>query len=219
MATVPEAIPQDPIRRYSNTAVAFHWITVALVLTQVVLGFAFAEFMPEGTARSQVFAWHKTIGALILILVLIRLGYRLANPPPPFPVELPRWKRIAAVWNHRAFYFLLIVLPLTGLIAVSGMSETGTTRLAGGLVIPVLPGIGRETGETSGDLHVVLVFTTIALLLLHVAAAISQQFFEHDRTAGRMPPFHAPAGEEAVIGQGQSSGPPANSASPTPPRR
>ena len=42
MATVPEAVPQDPVRRYSNVAVAFHWLTAALVLTQIVLGFAFA---------------------------------------------------------------------------------------------------------------------------------------------------------------------------------
>jgi cytochrome b561 len=202
MATVPEAVTQDPIRRYSNPAVAFHWITVALVLTQVVLGFAFAEFMAKGPARSEVFAWHKTIGALILVLAIIRLAYRLKNPPPPFPTELPRWKRIAAVWNHRAFYFLLIVLPLTGLIAVSGMSPTGITQLVGGVTIQIIPGIGHDTGETSGDLHVILVFTTIALLLLHVAAALSQQFFEHDRAAGRMPPFQAPGGEQAVVGQG-----------------
>jgi cytochrome b561 len=74
--------------------------------------------------------------------------------------------------------------------------------LVGGLTIPIIPGIDKATGETSGDVHVILVFTTIALLLLHVAAAISQQFFEHDRAAGRMPPFKAPGGEEAVIGQG-----------------
>ena len=202
MASVPKAVPQDPIRRYSNTAVALHWVTVVIVLTQVVLGFAFAEFMAKGPARSEVFAWHKTLGVLILVLALIRLGYRLANPPPPFPPELPRWRRIAAVWNHRAFYFLLIVLPLTGLIAVSGMSPTGHTTLIGGVSIPVIPGIARDTGETSGDLHVVLVFTTIALLLLHVAAALQQQFFEHDRAAGRMPPFHAPGGEQAVIERG-----------------
>jgi cytochrome b561 len=202
MASVPEAVPQDPIRRYSDTAVALHWITAVLVLTQVVVGFTFAEFMEKGPAKANLFAWHKTIGALILVLALIRLGYRLANPPPPFPTELPRWRRIAAVWNHRAFYFLLIVLPLTGLIAVSGHSPNGTTQLVGGITIPIIPGIGEGTGETSGDVHVILVFTTIALLLLHVGAAIQQQFFEHDRAAGRMPPFHAPGGEEAVIGQG-----------------
>lgn len=202
MASVPEAVPQNPIRRYSNTAVVLHWLTVILVLTQVVLGFAFAEFMPEGPTKAEVFAWHKTLGALILMLAVIRLCYRLANPPPPFPVELPRWRRVAAVWTHRAFYFFLIVLPLTGLLAVSGMSPDGHTTLVGGLSVPTIPGIGRETGGTAGDLHVVLVFSTIALLLLHAAAAISQQFFEHDRAAGRMPPFRAPNGEHAVVGQG-----------------
>ena len=202
MATVPEAVPQDPIRRYSNTAMTIHWITVVLILTQVVLGFAFAEFMPDSPAHDQVFAWHRTLGVLILLLALIRLGYRLKNPPPPFPPELPSWRRHVAVWNHRLFYFGMIALPLTGLIAVSGFTEGHPTTLAFGIPFPTIPGIDKAAGETSGDLHVLLVFTTIALLLLHVGAALHQQFIEHSRVAGRMPPFQAPGGEQAVIGQG-----------------
>ena len=202
MATVPEAAPQEPIRRYSNVAVAIHWITVALVLTQVVIGFTFAEFMERGPARDQLFIWHKTLGATILVLALIRLAYRLKNPPPPFPPELPAWRRQVAVWNHRLFYFGLIALPLTGLIAVSGLTQGPTTPLIGGIPLPTVPGIDKATGTMSADLHVVLVFVTIALLLLHVGAALHQQFIEHSRVAGRMPPFHAPGGEHAVIGQG-----------------
>ena len=203
MATVPEAVPQDPIRRYSNVAVTIHWLTVALVLTQVVIGFTFHRFMEPGPARDELFTWHKTLGALILLTSLIRLGYRLNNPPPPFPTDLPEWRRKAAVWNHRLFYLLLIVLPVTGLVAVSGMThDSWFTPLIGGIPLPVVPGISKDTGEMSGDLHVVLVFTTIALLLLHVGAALYQQFVEHDRAAGRMPPFRAPDGEQAVIGQG-----------------
>jgi cytochrome b561 len=202
MVTVPEAVPQSPIRRYSNVAVTIHWLTVALVLTQVVLGFSFAEFMAPGPERDAVFTWHRTIGATILVLALIRLAYRLRNPPPPFPTDLPAWRRHVAVWNHRAFYFLLIFLPLTGLTAVSGMTHGRMTTLAGGIPFPTIPGVSEALGDTFGDLHVVLVYSTIALLLLHVGAAIYQQFFEHDRTAGRMPPFQAPNGEEAVIGQG-----------------
>jgi cytochrome b561 len=202
MATVPEAVPQDPIRRYSNVAVTFHWIIVALVLTQVVIGFTFAEFLPRGPTQAMLFTWHKTLGALILLLTLARLGYRLKNPPPPFPPELPHWRRIVAVWNHRLFYILLILLPLTGLVAVSGMTKGWATRLIAGIPLPVVPGVSADTGEMSGDFHVVLVVTTIALLLLHVGAAVYQQFVEHDRAAGRMPPFQAPGGEQAVIGQG-----------------
>lgn len=202
MATVPEAVPQDPVRRYSNVAVTLHWLTVALVLTQVVIGFTFHRFMEPGPERTELFTWHKTLGATILLVTLIRLAYRLNNPPPPFPTDLPHWRRIAAVWNHRAFYFLLIALPLTGLIAVSGTADNWFTPLVGGIPLPVVPGVSEGTGELSGEVHVVLVFTTIALLLLHVGAALYQQFVEHDRTSGRMPPFQAPGGERAVIGQG-----------------
>lgn len=202
MPSVPEAVPQDPIRRYSNAAVTIHWLTAALVVAQVVLGFAFAEFLPDGPASDMAFTWHKTIGATILVLALIRLAYRLKNPPPPFPPDLPKWRRYVAVWNHRLFYFALIVLPLTGLIAVSGMAKGPTTELAGGIRLPVIPGISEGTGDMSGDLHKLLVYITIALLLLHIGAALYQQFVEHDRTAGRMPPFQAPDGEQAVIGQG-----------------
>jgi cytochrome b561 len=202
MATVPDAVPQSPIRRYSNVAVTFHWVVVALVLTQVAIGFTFAELLPRGPEQHALFTWHKTLGALILLLTLARLGYRLKNPPPPFPPELPHWRRIVAVWNHRLFYLMLILLPLTGLIAVSGGAKTWFTPLVGGIPLPVVPGISEDTGDTSGDVHMLLVYTTIALLLLHVGAAIYQQFFVHERTAGRMPPFQAPGGEEAVIGQG-----------------
>ena len=205
MTTVPEPATQHPIRRYSNVAVAFHWTVVALVLTQVVIGFTFAEFLPKGPTQAALFTWHKTLGALILLLTLARLAYRLKNPPPPFPPELPPWRRTIAVWNHRLFYALLILLPLTGLVAVSGHAKSWFTPLVGGIPLPVVPGISGDTGDTSGDVHVVLVYTTIALLLLHVGAAIQQQFFEHDRTAGRMPPFQAPGDERAVIGQGGSA--------------
>ena len=207
MATVPQAAAQHPIRRYSNVAVAFHWTVVALVLTQVAIGFTFAELLPKGPTQAAVFTWHKTLGALILLLTLARLAYRLRNSPPPFPRELPHWRRIVAVWNHRLFYLLLILLPLTGLIAVSGDARRWFTPLIGGIPLPVVPGISGDTGDTSGGVHVVLVYTTIALLLLHVGAAIYQQFFEHDRSAGRMPPFQAPGDERAVIGQGGSAVP------------
>jgi cytochrome b561 len=202
MVSVPEAVPQDPIRRYSNVAVTIHWLTAGLVVIQIILGFVFAEFLPLGPTQQAVLTWHKTIGVIILLLALVRLAYRLKNPPPPFPPELPKWRRYVAVWNHRLFYFGLIFLPLTGLVTISGMTKGPTTPLVGGIPLPVIPGVDEATHELFGDLHLILVITTLALLALHVGAALYQQFVEHDRTAGRMPPFQAPGGEEPVIGQG-----------------
>ena len=113
-----KAREQRPLRRYSNVAVAFHWVTAILVLFQIWLGLSFAD-MARGPEKADLFTWHRTIGALILLVVLARLTYRLFNPPPPYPPELPRWERIAGTWNHRLFYLLLIAMPIGGLLAVS----------------------------------------------------------------------------------------------------
>lgn len=198
MASVPEATPQRPLLRYNNGAVALHWVTALLVVTQVVVGFAFMS-MAEGPQRGDWFAVHKTLGATILILSLARLAWRIGNPPPPYPPELPRWERIAGVWNHRIFYVLLITLPLTGLLAISaGASQAGkhTTGLLGGIPLPFVPGVPKSAQETLGDTHVILVFVTLALVVLHVAAALKHQI-EANRAAGRMPPFRSP-GETAI---------------------
>ncbi|MBJ7499442.1 MAG: cytochrome b [Sphingopyxis sp.] len=193
MASVPEATPQQRLLRYNNGAVWLHWLTALVVIAQVVVGFTFAN-MERGPARGDLFTVHKTLGATILLLALIRLGWRLSHPPPPFPTELPKWERIASVWTHRAFYVLLIILPLTGLIAVSGGASAegkATTPLLGGIPLPLIPGISEDAGETMGGLHELLVFVTLAILALHVAAATKHQI-QHNRAAGRMPPFKAP---------------------------
>lgn len=176
--------------RYRAIVVWIHWITAAVVVTQVVVGFTFHRVLERGTPeRMELFAWHKTLGALILILTLIRLAVRLMNKPPPYPSDFPKWERFLAVWNHRLFYILLVALPLTGLAAVSGRAEDGTVPLLFGLALPAIPGIPEE--NAFGDVHVVLVFTTLALVVLHVSAALYNQFGSATSVADRMPPFRA----------------------------
>ena len=176
--------------RYRSIVVWIHWITAAVVVAQVAVGFTFNRLYEQGTPeRAEFFAWHKTLGALILILALIRLAVRLMNPPPPYPSDFPKWERFLAVWNHRLFYILLIALPLTGLAAVSGRAEDGTVPLLFGLSLPAIPGVPRE--NEFGEVHEILVWTTLALVVLHVSAALYNQFGSSTNVADRMPPFRA----------------------------
>ena len=176
--------------RYRSIVVWIHWITALVVACQVVVGFLFHRFYAEGTPeRAEMLAWHKTIGAVILLLALLRLAVRLMNPPPPYPSDFPRWERAAAVWSHRLFYVLLIALPLTGLAAVSGRATDGTVHLLFGLSLPAIPGIPRD--NEFEDVHMVLVWITLALLVIHVGAALKNQLASRTAVADRMPPFRA----------------------------
>jgi len=170
--------------RYKSIVVWIHWITALFVVAQVVIGLKFAD-MPKGPVRTDLFAWHKTVGAIILLLALVRLAVRLMNPPPPFPQDIPKWERTAAVWSHRLFYFLLVALPLTGLAAVSKRAVGGMTDLQFGLRFPVVP------IPALGEAHVFLVWSLIVLLVIHVGAALKQQFFDRGEVADRMPPFRS----------------------------
>jgi len=176
--------------RYKKIVVWIHWITALVVVTQVVIGFMFHRVYEQGTPeRMEMLAWHKTVGALILVLALIRLAVRLMNPPPPYPSDFPKWERFAAVWSHRLFYVMLIVLPLTGLAAVSGRAVDGKVPLLFGLSLPAFPGIPKD--NEFGDVHMVLVWITLALVVLHVSAALYNQFRSSTNVADRMPPFRA----------------------------
>ena len=171
--------------RYSHGAATFHWLTAILVLSQIYVGFRFGD-LPKGPERMEMFTIHKTLGATILIVTLLRLAYRLMNPPPPYPSDVPKWDRALAVWSHRIVYTALIALPLTGLIAVSDRAKDGWIDLLWGLRIPALP-IGD--GEVFGEVHEILVWTTIVLLVVHVAAAIYHHLIIRDAASGRMPPL------------------------------
>ena len=169
--------------RYSHGAATFHWLTAAMVLGQIWVGLQFAD-MPKGPERMQLFTVHKTLGVAILLVTLLRLGYRLMHRPPPYPADLPRLDRFVAVWSHRLFYGLLVALPLTGLIAASGKAKNGMVDLLWGLQVPALP-----LGEGLGEVHAALAWATIALLILHIAGGVWHQWIRRDHAAGRMPPL------------------------------
>ena len=174
--------------RYRRAVMWIHWITASVVIAQVIVGFAFHRFLERGTPeRMEMLAWHKTLGVAILLLALLRLAVRLMNPPPPYPSDYPKWRRFFAVWNHRLFYILLLVLPLTGLAAVSGRAEDGWVALQLGFSFPAIPGIPTE--NEYGDIHEILVWITLALVVLHVSAALYNQFVDRGAVAGRMWPF------------------------------
>src|SRR5712692_6579888 len=86
---------------YTITARALHWITAALVLTQIPLGLLVVN-VKMGAWHDGLYNLHKSIGAVLIPIVLFRLAYRLTHPPAPMPVfglfELPHiWREDRAL--------------------------------------------------------------------------------------------------------------------------
>ena len=182
--------------RYGNVAMTFHWAIALLIAANLGLGFYFANVMnshdPGFFAVIQI---HKSIGLTILVLSLLRLGWRLVNPIPPLPKNFGWGMKILARGTHYLFYLLIIAVPLVGWSMVSA-SPRGTPTLYFGLfqwpAIPFLAELPRAAKRSYTDVlmetHAVLAYSAAALLVLHVSAALWHHFSRRDDVLKRMIP-------------------------------
>ena len=91
-----------------------HWTVAVLVLSQICLGWA-AKSWHLSPTKIDLFVWHKSIGMLILVLMLARVAWRSINVTPSLPSGMAPLERLAARLSHVLLYILLL-MPLTGWI-------------------------------------------------------------------------------------------------------
>ncbi len=177
--------PPDLGRPYDTVSRAFHWLVVALVLLQVALAFVLPSLLPK-SAEDSITAWHLATGSTILLVMLLRLGWRLAHPMPPAPNDLPAALRLLARGTHWAFYLVLILLPLLGWMAANAYGAT--PRLLGLIPLPRLLAPDQATAETIGGVHKTVAIVLLALIALHVSGALYHALVKRDGVIRRMLP-------------------------------
>lgn len=176
--------------RYSSVSVGLHWLIAALLIAQIFLGGWFSD-LPRGPEKGEAFGLHLSLGVTILVLSLVRLGWRLTHPAPPLPAHYKGWERLLARATHVLFYVVMVGMPLTGWIMTSD-SPGPYPNVWGVLPWPKLPGVGEGAGELAGTLHTEVVLKMFwALLALHIAGALKHQLLDRDGTLWRMLPLVA----------------------------
>ena len=143
----------------------------------------------HGPARSAAILVHKATGLTILVLSLARLVWRLAHRPPPFPDAIRRWEAVAARTVHWLFYLLMVVLPMSGWLMVSASAARKPLSWYGLFGLPYLPVEGdKALGGFAHEPHEILGYAMIALIVLHVAAALKHHYGDRTRLLARMWP-------------------------------
>jgi cytochrome b561 len=168
---------------YSLTARTLHWITAVLVLTAIPIGIVMAN-MSAGPLQDSLFDLHRSIGTVIIPVIIVRLAYRLTHPPLPLPDDIPPIQQFAAYATHWGLYALLIVQPFIGWVATSAY---GAPIMVFGLF--ELPPIWPKDQPFSEPLFVAHQLTGVAIACLaagHVGAALYHHFVRNDRVLMRM---------------------------------
>lgn len=168
---------------YNNVAKLLHWLIAVLLAVQ----FAVAWTMPDihrDTKPVDLIAWHLSIGVVILLVMLIRLGWRSVSAVPPPPADLAPPLRLLSRVTHAMLYGIVIILPLLGWINAS--SRGWAVMLFGLIPLPVLAPSGSSWGHEMGDIHQLVAWILLGVAGLHVLGALYHQFILRDRLLSRM---------------------------------
>jgi cytochrome b561 len=171
--------------RYHPVAKALHWLVALLVAIQFGIAWAMPDIGPHTTLGGLI-SLHSTVGALIGVAVLVRISWRLRHSAPGATATEPRWLRAAARVSHGTLYVLLLIVPLLGWAAAS--AHGWRVMLVPHLALPALLPPGSAAGFLAGDVHTFLAYTLLAIVVIHIAAALYHRLILRDEVLARMLP-------------------------------
>lgn len=153
---------RNTLTRYGLVTMIFHWVIAIIVIGQLSLGLYMAD-LPSSMQKVRFFGWHKEFGVLILMLIILRLIWRLFNITPLLSEKLPHWQAITARSVHWIFYVFLVILPLSGwmMTSAAGLSVS----FFGLFVLPDLVRPNPQLRDWLIQIHSVLGFTLIGFVL------------------------------------------------------
>lgn len=180
--------PAIPASGYTHTAIALHWLIAIALASTFALGLYMHE-LPLSPQKLKLYSWHKWAGVTIFLFVALRLAWRLGHRPPPLPILMPAWQRLAAEATHVLLYLLMFAVPLSGWLMSS--AKGFQTVWFGVLPLPDLLNKDAELGDLLQQVHMILNFSMAGLVLAHLGAALKHHFLERDDVLARMLPFLA----------------------------
>ena len=171
---------------WGAVAKSLHWIVALLIIGELVLG-TIVEDLKVSPQKFELFVWHKSIGVTILLLVVIRIVWRITNPTPTLPDRTPTWEKRLAHAGHGLLYLLMLAVPLTGW----WVSDTSRIpfRIFWSVPTPDLLAPDRDISALAADVHGILTKLLLAVIVLHIVAALRHHLVLRDNTLTRMLPF------------------------------
>lgn len=172
-----------PAAAYTVLQRALHWITAVAVILLLTAGIAMNN-VPPGPWMNNLYVLHWSLGVLVLPLALLRIAIRLRRPSPGYPADMPAWQRQAAHANHALLYAILVVNPLLGYLTKSAYGGSVTFFW----VIDLPPVIGKNEAlfERLSTVHGLIGFAMIAVVAVHIAAALHHGLLKRDGIFSRM---------------------------------
>ena len=180
---------------WGNIAVGFHWLVALLIVALSALGWVAANWHLSPTKIS-LFMWHKSIGLIVLGLVVLRLLWRTLDRHPAFPLDMSCTEQRLATAVHCTLYACMFAMPISGWVINSAAGFP--FKLFGLWPVPDIAAPNESLQEGAELVHLSLFWLLAGTVGLHVLAALRHHFIKRNSVLLRMLPGYRRADENAV---------------------
>lgn len=177
-------MPWNTNERWGWPARVMHWLIALLLFIQIGIAFVMDE-VPEHLERYYL-GWHASVGASILAVMIVRLVWASMNISPQQPATSPYWQHLAARSVHWALYLVTFATVIAGWALIGTERDPVTVELFGFIPLPHLAQPNSPYHDLLGEVHETLAFTLMALIIVHVAAALYHHVVLRDDVLRRM---------------------------------
>jgi cytochrome b561 len=170
--------------QYDNTAKVLHWLVVALLLAQYLIGWLMPD-IHRGMKPGDAMTWHISVGIVMLALIVLRLVWRLTHRVAP-ESSLEPWQRAGAEAVHWLLYVLVLLTTISGWLFASFRGWSISF-----FFLAPLPMLSSETATALRAInhwHQKFEWTLLILIGVHVLAALVNLLFYRNRVMQRMLP-------------------------------
>ncbi|SLN73533.1 cytochrome b [Roseisalinus antarcticus] len=170
------------MQRYHPALVALHWVMALMIVVALAAGgLLLANMPPDSPDKVSALGGHMVFGMAIGVLLILRFVTRIRSTHPPHAGTGNDLLDRIGRWTHLGFYVLIAAMVLSGLAMAFG---AGLFPIVFGGAAPILPPELQDLPQRAA--HGVIATVLVALIALHVAAALYHHIVLRDGLLRRM---------------------------------
>ena len=169
---------------YNRTSIFIHWLVALIIIGLFSSGYWMVELNYYSPWYKSAPFWHKSVGIVLLALMLFRVSWRgLKGAPKPLTSH-SKTVQLASSMTHLALYILIFTILCSGYLIST--ADNRPIEVFGWFEVPSLGELFTEQADRAGLVHQFGAYSLIALAALHALAALKHHFFDKDDTLKRM---------------------------------
>ena len=174
----------DSENKFGLITKALHWLSAIVIFALFGVGFWMVDLTYYSEWYRTAPHWHKSIGILLLVATLFRLGWKLFTPTPRGIESHTKMVKLATKIGHATIYIVLFIILFSGYF-ISSADGRGI-EVFNWFEVPGLGALIDNQEDIAGDVHKYAAYSLMALVVLHLGAALKHHFIDKDATLTRM---------------------------------